>query len=141
MDGSGDGGVAFCDLPMVPPGPAGKFVLAIMAVVAELEAGLISARTKAALAEAKKRGVKLGNPRLRKAGGGKRQHTAIANAAQIRKAGERAASVQPYIAAAQKAGCTTLREIAEALNAWGIRTARGGQWHAATVQRAMRRTV
>jgi DNA invertase Pin-like site-specific DNA recombinase len=32
----------------VPPGPSGRFVLAIMAAVAELEAGLISARTKIA---------------------------------------------------------------------------------------------
>jgi hypothetical protein len=47
------GGVAFCDLPQVPPGPSGKFVIAIMAAVAELEAGLISERTKAALAKAR----------------------------------------------------------------------------------------
>jgi resolvase-like protein len=43
--------VVFCDLPQVPPGPSGKFVIAIMAAVAELEAGLISERTKAALAQ------------------------------------------------------------------------------------------
>ena len=30
-------------------------------------------------------------------------------------------------------GLTTLREIAEALNARGVRTARGGQWHSSTV--------
>jgi DNA invertase Pin-like site-specific DNA recombinase len=58
------GGVVFCDLPQVPPGPSGKFVIAIMAAVAELEAGLISERPKAALAQAKARGVRLGNPRL-----------------------------------------------------------------------------
>jgi DNA invertase Pin-like site-specific DNA recombinase len=46
VEGSGEGGVVFCDLPQVPPGPSGKFVIAIMAAVAELEAGLISERTR-----------------------------------------------------------------------------------------------
>jgi DNA invertase Pin-like site-specific DNA recombinase len=52
----------FCDLPHVPAGAMGRFLLTQMASVAELEAGLISERTKAALAAAKARGVKLGNP-------------------------------------------------------------------------------
>jgi hypothetical protein len=47
-----DGGVdvAFCDMPHIPPGATGRFLLSQMALVAELEAGLISERTKAALA-------------------------------------------------------------------------------------------
>jgi DNA invertase Pin-like site-specific DNA recombinase len=135
VEGSGEGGVVFCDLPQVPPGPSGKFVVAIMAAVAELEAGLISARTKAALAEAKKRGVMLGNPRLR---AGTRDQCIRAAAAKKRQASERAADVLPYIVAAKRAGCTSLQQLADALNARGIPSARGGAWHAATVWRVMR---
>ncbi len=57
--------LVFCDLPHVPLGAMGRFLLTQMASVAELEAGLISERTKAALAAAKARGVKLGNPKAR----------------------------------------------------------------------------
>src|SRR5664280_3674352 len=54
--------VRFADLPSIE-GPTGRFMLQQMAAVAELEAGMISARTKAALASAKARGVKLGGNR------------------------------------------------------------------------------
>jgi DNA invertase Pin-like site-specific DNA recombinase len=52
VEGSGEAGVVFCDLPTVPGGPIGKFLITQMAAVAELEAGLISQRTRAALAVA-----------------------------------------------------------------------------------------
>jgi DNA invertase Pin-like site-specific DNA recombinase len=54
--------VRFADLPAIE-GATGKFLLQQMAAVAELEAGMISARTKAALAAAKRRGKKLGGDR------------------------------------------------------------------------------
>src|SRR4051794_25533137 len=38
--------LVFCDLPHVPAGTTGRFLLTRMASVAELEAGLISERTK-----------------------------------------------------------------------------------------------
>ncbi|MGY4466852.1 hypothetical protein ACVWWK_002534 [Bradyrhizobium sp. LB9.1b] len=54
--------VRFADLPTIE-GPTGRFMLQQMASVAELEAGLISSRTKAALAAAKQRGKRLGGHR------------------------------------------------------------------------------
>ncbi|HWX31817.1 MAG TPA: recombinase family protein [Steroidobacteraceae bacterium] len=81
--------VRFADLPMIE-GATGKFLLQQMAAVAELEAGMISARTKAALAAAKRRGKRLGNPNLPKAA--KRGVAALkANARQF------AANVRPII--------------------------------------------
>jgi DNA invertase Pin-like site-specific DNA recombinase len=56
--------VRFADLPSIE-GPTGRFMLQQMASVAELEAGLISTRTKAALAAAKARGKKLGATAVR----------------------------------------------------------------------------
>jgi DNA invertase Pin-like site-specific DNA recombinase len=54
--------VRFADLPQIE-GPTGRFMLQQMAAVAELEAGMISSRTKVALAAAKARGTKLGGNR------------------------------------------------------------------------------
>lgn len=131
-EGAGDAGVVFCDLPMLPPGPMGKFFLTLMAAVAELEAGLISQRTKAALAAVKARGVRLGNPKLRPTNAG---------IARKRQARSRARELAPYIAAARKAGCKTLREIAEAMQARGLKTASGGaNWSPEQVRRVIARS-
>ena len=50
-----------------------------------------------------------------------------------------AAIVLPIIRQIKRAGATTLREIANALNERGVRTARGGQWHAMTVRNVLAR--
>ena len=102
------------------------FVLHLFAALAEKERALISTRTRQALAAAKARGVTLGNPKL---------HAARKSAlkAVTAEADRFAANVLPIIREAQKAGATSLREIAAALNARGVATARGGQWHAKSV--------
>lgn len=112
---------------------ANELTINILAAVAQEERRLISQRTKAALAAAKKRGVKLGNPRL--AG-------ARAAAAEVRQAGADhfAANVAPVIGQLRAVGCTSLRSIATALNARGIRTRRGAEWTAAAVSRVIDRT-
>ena len=144
--GAGAGGVVFCDLPQLPPGPAGTFILTMFAAVAELERGLISQRTKAALAAVKARGTwtsKAGN--LCTGLGGRKVFRGIdgavsraGRAAQTTRAAEHRADVLPYITAAQQAGATSLRSIARALTARGIQPPGGGEaWHARQVSRIL----
>jgi DNA invertase Pin-like site-specific DNA recombinase len=104
----------------------------LFAALAEKERALISTRTRQALSAAKARGVALGNPRL---------HQARKNAVEAvtAEADRFAANVLPIIREAQKAGATSLREIAAALNARGVATARGGQWHAKSVANILER--
>jgi len=113
---------------------ADPFMLHLFAALAQKERALISQRTKAALAAAKARGQALGNPRLSEA-------RAIANAANKAEADAHTAIVAPAIREAQAAGAKSLRQIAAALNARGIATARGGKWEAATVRNILRRSV
>lgn len=139
VEGVGDRGVAFCDLPSVPAGPVGKFMLTQLAAVAELEAGLIGERTKSALRAAKARGVRLGNPNLPTGNGAT---AALASRARSIRANELAQDVLPYIDAARTAGASSLRQIASALTARGVRTPRGGNgWTAAQVSRVIARAV
>jgi DNA invertase Pin-like site-specific DNA recombinase len=79
----------------------------------------IFARTRQALSAAKARGVTRGNPKLHMARKG-------AMDAVKAEADRFAANVLPIIRETQKAGARTLREVAVALNARGITTARGG---------------
>jgi 23S rRNA maturation mini-RNase III len=98
-----------------------KAMVQMMAVFAEMERDAISKRTKEALAAAKARGVKLGNPRLAEA-------IEATNAARRKAADAFAAS-----------GVSSLRGVAKALSARGIKTARGGAWTAVQVGDILRR--
>jgi DNA invertase Pin-like site-specific DNA recombinase len=117
---------------------ANEMVVGIMAVVAQAERKMISARTKAALQAAKARGKRLGGLRYRKDGSiVKLDPMAIAEgrAARTAKAIARAADIAPIVADIRASGASSLREIAAELNSRGIPTARGGQWQAVQVQR------
>jgi DNA invertase Pin-like site-specific DNA recombinase len=93
----------------------GHFVVSILAAVAELERGLISERTSAALQSAKARGQRLGVGNRRMA------DETLASIVALREEG------------------LSMGAIAQQLNDQGIATARGGQrWYASTVRSALR---
>jgi DNA invertase Pin-like site-specific DNA recombinase len=108
------------------------FILHLFAALAEKERAMIANRTKVALAAAKARGVKLGGPKLAEA-------REIAVAAIKSQADRHAANVLPVIRDVQRSGAKTLRGVADALNARGISTSRGGRWHAMTVRNVLAR--
>jgi DNA invertase Pin-like site-specific DNA recombinase len=128
-----DGGVRFvaADMP-----DANEMTIGILAVVAQHEREQISARTKAALAVAKARGRKLGNPAnlSNQALGSVR-----GNATRSGKAKARVVDLAPVVTRLRKAGATSLRELAEGLNREGIPAARGGGWSATQVARVLAR--
>jgi DNA invertase Pin-like site-specific DNA recombinase len=131
--------LVFCDLPHVPPGAMGRFLLTQMASVAELEAGLISERTKAALAAAKARGVKLGNPNGARALRGKQTGNAQAVAAVKANAERRAGNLMAIVNDIRSQGLTSVRVIATELNERGVLTPRGGTWHPTSTARLLSR--
>ncbi len=119
---------------------ANKLTVHIMAAMAEHEREMISQRTKAALQAAKERGTKLGwSIPSRK--NEQRQATLMANQANRDQASRFAANVLPIVREIEKAGITTLKGMAEALNARGVQTARGGKWYPTTVKNLMRREL
>src|SRR5262249_45165796 len=126
-----DAGIDFvcADMPELD-----RFTVGIHALIAERERDLISARTKAALAAAKRRGVKLGGDRgvvpTAKA-------RAIASRVRWDRAHSRALDLAPVVKELQAAGCASLRTIAAGLDERGIPAARGGKWSAVQVSRLM----
>jgi DNA invertase Pin-like site-specific DNA recombinase len=131
-----DSGVKFvaADMP-----DANDLTVGIMALVAQQEREAISKRTKEALAAAKARGTKLGNPNgaaaLRRAGKG--------NAAGVRaiqtKADDHASDLAPVVNSLHLEGITSLGGMATALNERGMLTPRGGHWHKSSVRNLLSR--
>lgn len=126
--------VRFCDLPQIE-GPTGRFLLQQMASVAELEAGLISSRTKAALEAARRRGTKLGGFKGVKLDDAARE---AGKAVLTQRSKARAEELAPVLVELRKEGVTSLGGLARALTERGIPTARGGaQWTAVQVSRVL----
>ncbi len=113
---------------------ANRLTVHILAAVAEHEREMISQRTKAALQAAKARGVKLGSPNPLKG-------SRLGADAQKAKADKFAANILPIIEQIQVTGITTLPKIAAALNARGVKTARGGEWYPMTVRNILKRAA
>jgi len=118
---------------------ANAVTVGVMAVIAEQEREAISARTKAALAAAKARGVRLGNPNgtaaIRRAGSGNGPGVTA-----VRKnAAARAQALARTIAEIRANGPQSLGALAAELNRRHILTARGGTWHASTVRNLLTR--
>ncbi len=134
VSGLMESGVEFvvADMPKV-----NRLTVHILAAVTE-EARMISARTKAALAAAKARGVRLGNPNLH---AGSPDQARAANAVKTGRAQMRVADVLPFIEQARRAGATTLQQLADALGARGVPTpsGRGQRWHPVQVARIVGR--
>ncbi len=106
---------------------ADRAFLQMAAVFAEWEGRKISERTKAALAAAKTRGVKLGVTGKERA----RENRSAANAF--------ARKLRPVIKGLAGEGITSVRKVTEALNERGIETPRGGRWHPTGVARLLAR--
>ena len=117
---------------------ANEMIVGIMAVVAQAERKMISARTKAALSAAKARGTKLGGDR-----GNLTDEIRVrgrSNGLDVRQgaARRRSSDLAPVIEDIRAMGISSARGMAAELNARGIPTARGGLWSAIQVQRVLK---
>lgn len=106
---------------------ANRLMIHVLSAVAEWEREQISERTKAALAAARSRGVKLGT------------YGAVLGAQRRAQAEEFAERIRPIFLAAREAGCRTLRQYASYLSEIDAPTPCGGRWHASNVSLLLQR--
>jgi DNA invertase Pin-like site-specific DNA recombinase len=114
---------------------ADPFMLHIYAALAEKERAMIADRTRSALAAKKAQGAALGNRTNLAEAQAKGVATNQATAEAF------AANVLPIIRQIKATGATTYRAIAEALNARGFRSPRGGEWQPTTVRNILNRAT
>lgn len=116
-----------------------RLTIGLLAVINEDERERIAERTKAALAAAKARGVKLGNPN----GAEALRRAAKGNAASLRSikgnADNFARDLSPVIDRLRSEGRTSLPQLAAGLNDGGFSTPRGGKWHPSSVRNLLAR--
>lgn len=127
-----DAGVEFVAVDMPS---ANHFTIHIFSALAQQEASMISSRTKLALAELKKKGVKLGNPQnltndARNKGVQTRKENALNN--------DRNRQAQSIIANCKEKGMT-FRQIAGYLNELNFKTRYGKEFFASTVHQLYNR--
>ncbi len=106
---------------------ASRLMLHMLAAFSEHERQLIRERTKAALAAAKARGVRLG------------ANGTVLAARHRADATQFAFQVQENVVSAIGSGACTTREIADHLNFSGLPSRQGGHWHPSSVSRVLRR--
>jgi DNA invertase Pin-like site-specific DNA recombinase len=123
-----------CDMP-----EANKFMIRIMAALAEKEREMISDRTKAALAAAKARGIVLGSPdNLTKKAAEKGR--VMGRAVKLSKSRAFGDKIRPILEEFRSEGMS-LRQIACRLNEKGVQTSSAkGKWTATAVLKLLKKT-
>ncbi len=125
-----DEGVEFVAVDMPS---ANRFMLTIIAAMAEYEAQLISQRTKAGLASRRARGLPLGNIANLQRG------NSPAAADNRRSADEFAERMRPVVDELTASGVTGAAQLAAELNRRGYNARAGGQWHTTSAARLLMR--
>ena len=119
-----------CDMPQID-----ELTIHVLGATAQHELRLISNRTRVALAQAKQRGVRLGNPHLDVI---RNRDVTAANKARSIAQAEWRTKILKVISHLQSEGHTTCQQLANELNARGLRTRRGKKFSVPIVSKLLR---